>query len=806
MSPRTQSSPKLHPSQLRSLRSRLRLSIRDASLTDLSPSARETGPFWDLDPQPLVISSEEWSLLSAAVTQRARLVNALLRDLYSEQRVLHEKILPPELVLADPYFRRPCLNVDPGRTNPANLLRFDLVKDDAGWRFTQTRANTPIGLSYAVQNRRFMTQEAGDLYRALPDYHSVINFPLVLLDALRALSPRQDTAPSIVVLTAGPRDPFFSEHSFLARKMGLPLARGDDLLVIDNCVYFKTVAGLERVDVIYRRLNDAYIDPVVFSTDRETAGIPGLLQCIRTGNVALTNAIGAGVAESRALEPYLPQLLRYYFSEKPLLPSLPTYTLGDHDQLEHTLDHLGSLRIRPAHDPLPWQTPVRGLHTNLVTARGLAPAVRQNPHAFVAQPLPGKGAFTLSSFVLCLGRRFDVFPGGLIHLGDEGPDRDRVGHTADVLVQLDAHSTGSIADLESADTGVRVHTLGSRAAEHLCWLGRYLERAENTARMLSILEDVAMEEVPARDRRRWLPVWRGLLEATGHAAEKLNARTAPVTTLGPDLTWRMTLDATNPSSIFSSVSWAYENARQLRDHVSPEAWSVLVRLRGRLDPLRHGSDRASAAGDALAAVLTETNAFFSTAERTMLHDAGWQFLRIGACLERASMTCAALRPILGAHDESLHRHLAPVDENAYRDNPELSALLRMLGSQDAYRRLYQTRSQPRQVAELFLQELYAPRSIFHLLHQIKNSLKAIHHDLGETEPNAPVSQVEKDLHFLASLRLSDYFTPEPVTPTIGDHLGELRGRLDALHPLLSDHYFSHQARLGLTADQIELPL
>src|SRR5690606_16637652 len=139
-----------------------------------------------------------------------------------------------------------------------------------------------------------------------------INFPLHLLDALRSLAPRPDRAPSIILLTTGPRLPFFSEHSFLARKMGLPLAQGDDLLVLDNCVYFKTVAGLERVDVIYRRLNDAHIDPVVFSTDRTTAGIPGLMQCIRAGNVVIANSIGTGVAESRSLLAYVPQLMRCY--------------------------------------------------------------------------------------------------------------------------------------------------------------------------------------------------------------------------------------------------------------------------------------------------------------------------------------------------------------------------------------------------------------------------------------------------------------------------------------------------------------
>ncbi|HEX2100548.1 MAG TPA: circularly permuted type 2 ATP-grasp protein, partial [Candidatus Synoicihabitans sp.] len=314
MSSRPSSFPLLHPAQLRALRNRLRLSIRDAGLTDLAHHPGEHGDhaFWELEPTPLVIAASEWSVLELALRQRARLTNAFLIDLYAGQQVLKAGILPPEIALADPYYRRPCLGLTPERTAPATLLRFDLVRTENGWMFTDTQANTPIGLSYAVQNRRFLTQEAAEAYRSLPEYHSIINFPLQLLDALRALAPRATRAPSIIMLTTGPRFPFFSEHSFLARKMGLPLAQGDDLLVIDNCVYFKTVAGLERVDVIYRRLNDTHIDPVVFSTDRTTAGIPGLMQCIRAGNVVIANAIGTGVAESRALLAYTAPLTRFY--------------------------------------------------------------------------------------------------------------------------------------------------------------------------------------------------------------------------------------------------------------------------------------------------------------------------------------------------------------------------------------------------------------------------------------------------------------------------------------------------------------
>ncbi|HEY0944478.1 MAG TPA: circularly permuted type 2 ATP-grasp protein [Opitutaceae bacterium] len=832
-----------HPAQLRALRSRLRARIRDASLTDLSPADThghpKTGlggetPFWELEPTPLVIDVAEWSLLEAGLRQRARLVNAFLVDLYAGQQVLKQGILPPEVILADPYYRRPCLGLEPQRQCPATLLRFDLVKTTAGWQVASTWANTPIGLSYAVQNRRFMTQEAVDLYRNLPDYQSIINFPLQLLDALHALSPLDDRAPSIVVLSAGPHDPFYSEHSFLARKMGLPLARGDDLLVLDNHVYFKTIAGLERVDVIYRRLNDTHIDPVVFSTDRETAGIPGLLQCIRTGNVVLANATGTGVAESRALDAYLPQLMRFYLGEKPLLPSVPTFTCGDTDQLDFILDRRDELHLRPIHAPrlgASRPTPSR----DLLSMEGLAQVVRENPYGFVAQPhletaplVPGARKtppFRLSAFVLSSRKHYAVLPGGLVWLGAGEPPMDRVGATADALVFAAADTaSGEVADYEpTMASGVQANTLGSRSAEHLFWLGRYLERAEATARMLAILDDVALEEIPARERRRWLPVWRGLLEATGHGNERITARERPKATLGGDLAWRMTLEAENPSSIRSSIHWAADNARQLRDHVSPEAWTVLSRLATRLDQLHRtparGELRAALPPQAVAAVLADVNAFLSTAERTMLHDAGWHFLRLGVHLERAIMTCSALRHVLGTHDEAASAktgsaEAAPADaidaQLVYRDNPELSALLRMLGSQDAYRRLYQTRSQPRFVAELFLQQSEAPRSLAYNLHHIRLSLQAIR--AGATEEEDPTACAANDLlKLLRGVRLDRYFgamrgDEAADRQALSEVLADLLNQLYGLHPLLSDHYFSHQARLTAVTAQGEFPL
>jgi len=819
--------PSLNPAQRRTLRPRLRLSIRDASLTDLShpddASGRSAHQFWKLEPTPLVLSAEEWTPLEAALRQRARLVNALLVDLYHGQQALRAGILPPEAVLSDPFYRRPCLGLEPERANPATLLRFDLVRTVEGWRCVQTRANTPIGLSYAVQNRRFMTQEAGDLYRAIPDYHSVINFPLQLLGALRALAPRDRPSPSIVVLTAGPGDAFYSEHSFLARKMGLPLARGDDLLVLENTVYFKTVGGLERVDVIYRRLNDAHIDPVVFSTDHETAGIPGLLQCIRAGRVALANTIGTGLAESRVIDAFLPRLARFYFGEKLLLPSPETYTFEDPDRLEQILDQYKRFVVRPAHEAPDNYTVAQPAHHHaLLTARGLDRLVLQSPHAYVAQVepealsldgrRPGRGVqpFCLSTFVLTQGRRQEVFPGGLVRLGDTFPPVGAVGNSADTLVLLGSHNSGGVADLERPEYGEapRPARLGSRAAENLFWLGRYLERAEATARMLAILDDVALEEIPARDRKHWLPVWRGLLEATGHSpAARLGARTRPQETLGAGLAWRLTLDAATPGSVLSSIGSTLYNAGQLRDYLSPEAWRVLTRLHDRLEPLRDQEIDAPAgpaaekarqdlANEAGQHVLELVPAFHATADHTMLHDAAWHFLRLGVFLERAIMTCSALRHILGAHarpETNRPEH--------YRDNPELSALLRMLGSQDAYRRLYQTRSQPRFVAEFFIQQPDAPHGLFHLVHEIKRSLLAIRQ---ENDPAADSGEPERAaqelLAFLLALQPARHFAGQNDLPPLNAQLADLLDRLHGLYPVFNDHHFSHQARIAPPAE------
>ncbi len=812
--------------EVRRVAERLRRQVRELDVAHTV--SREAGaPLeWQLDPEPLVLDASTWDTIESAVRQRARLVNCLLADVYGAQETLRLRLVPPDLVLGDAYFRRPCVGLEPRRASLATVLRLDLIRDVGGrWVFFETYANTPIGLSYAVQNRRLLAQERGDFYAGLPEFRSVINFPIRLLDQLKRLSPRETENPNVVVLTPGPQDNAYFEHSFLARKMGLPLAQGGDLLVLDEGVYFKTVAGLVPVDVIYRRLNDDHIDPVVFPTTRST-GVPGLVASIRAGRVALANSIGVGLADNRALEAYVPRLLRYFLGEKPVLPGVPTYYCADVDQFGVVLDDTdGELALLPAQAlpaDLPGFLPGRSLDER---ARVLA-ALRSAPQAYVARRVPEPDhartslgdrthrATHLSCFALCDGRKIDVMPGGLVRLLPRQPTEDlpvwQVGVTADLVVLTPPEGAPPEPPTRPPEQ-VRPLLLGSRAADNLFWAGRYAERAEATARILSIVEDVGLEEITRRERAAWFPVWRAMVEATGHG---------PI--LGPtgqewytpELAWHMTLEAANAASVLSNVRAARDNLRLSRDIFSPETWRLLSRLDKHLGEVvtragRPGGRRPEVIEQAIGSTLDAMAAFFGTFDRTMLHDISWHFFQIGVQLERAIMTTTALQHVITDLEQSVR--------DRSREEADLSAFVRMLSSQDAYRRTYQARAEPLLVAELFLRNEHAPKSVHACVRGLRDSLEEISRVTG-SEDDAPLLDVRKLLQGFVGLDLERFFTrrtdspryqsePQPVVPSVpaapagrppaslGLWLTDLLARLRELGSGLHDFYLSHQARL-----------
>lgn len=326
----------------------LRGAARDRSFQDRGITFQLSGeerPF-PLDLIPRVIAEEEWTTLSSGVAQRVRALEALLNDLYGAAEILDDGVLPRRLVTTSPHFHRQAFGFVPPNGVRVHVAGIDVVRDGSGhFRVLEDNIRCPSGVSYVVENRRMMARIFPELF-ASHRVRSVDSYPAKLLEALRASAPRQISEPTVVVLTPGVYNSAFFEHAFLARQMGLELVEGRDLICRNNRVYMRTSGGEERVDVVYRRVDDEFLDPLHFRAD-SLVGCPGLLNAARAGQVSIANAVGNGVADDKLTYTYMPDIIRYYLGEEPILPNVDTYRLEDPDQLAYALEHLDELVLKP---------------------------------------------------------------------------------------------------------------------------------------------------------------------------------------------------------------------------------------------------------------------------------------------------------------------------------------------------------------------------------------------------------------------------------------------------------------------------
>ena len=294
---------------------------------------------------PRVIPRAEWDVLERGVIQRARALNLFLHDVYHDQRILSDGVVPAELVLGARHFRREMIGLDPPGGVYAHVAGIDIVRDERG-RFLVLEDNlrTPSGVSYMLENRQAMKRTFAPLFER-SGVLGIDHYPRELLAALNAVAPPSTLSPTIVLLTPGVHNSAYFEHSFLARHMGIDLVEGGDLICHDDIVYMRTTQGLRRVDVIYRRVDDEFLDPLAFRRD-SLLGAPGLLNAYRAGNVTIANALGTGVADDKAVYKYVPEIIRYYLSEEPVLENVPTYVAADEDDRRAILDSLDELVVK----------------------------------------------------------------------------------------------------------------------------------------------------------------------------------------------------------------------------------------------------------------------------------------------------------------------------------------------------------------------------------------------------------------------------------------------------------------------------
>ena len=345
---------------------------------------RGTERIFPFDVIPRIVSSSEWSWLEGGLKQRIHALNLFLEDIYNEQKIVKDGIIPEELIKSATGFLKPCIGIKPPGGLWCHITGTDLVRDkDGKWYVLEDNLRCPSGVSYVLENRRVMKSTFPQIFATL-GIKPVDNYPGHLLDTLLNLAPSHIRNPRVVVLTPGIYNSAYFEHSFLAQQMGVELVEGRDLIVADGYVQMRTTKGLQRVDVIYRRIEDTFIDPLAFNP-KSLLGIPGITEVYRNGRVALANALGTGVADDKVIYAYVPQMIRYYLDEDQILPNVPTYLCWEKKQLDHVLANLDKLVVKAANEAGGYGMLV-GTQSTAEQREEFAEKIKANPRNYIAQP------------------------------------------------------------------------------------------------------------------------------------------------------------------------------------------------------------------------------------------------------------------------------------------------------------------------------------------------------------------------------------------------------------------------------------
>jgi uncharacterized circularly permuted ATP-grasp superfamily protein len=340
---------------------------------------------WPFDIIPRVMSKKEWTRIEAGLKQRLTALNCFINDLYNEQRIVKDGVFPIEVLAGSKNFREQCKGMTPRFGVWAHVCGTDLVRDKDGTVYVlEDNLRVPSGVSYMLENRQLMKRLFPELFQS-SDILPVDDYPTQLYDTLAALSPRKGIRPVVAVLTPGIFNSAYFEHSYLAQKMAAFLVEGSDLVVqSDDCVYMKTISGLRRVDVIYRRIDDDFLDPEAFRPD-SVLGVKGLMRAWRAGNVGIANAPGAGVADDKVVYAYIPQVIKYYLDEEPILPNVPSYLCMHEEDKRYVLANLDKLVVKPANESGGYGM-IIGPRATPEERAEFAELIKANPRNYMAQP------------------------------------------------------------------------------------------------------------------------------------------------------------------------------------------------------------------------------------------------------------------------------------------------------------------------------------------------------------------------------------------------------------------------------------
>ncbi len=699
---------------------------------------------WTLDPVPVLLASNEWAGVERGLIQRAELLNLVLTDLYGPRQLLRRRLLPAELVLGHAGFLRQCDQIRLPGNQQLFTMAVDIARGASGRctvlaDFTQA----PSGSGYALENRVVVSRVLPSLYRD-SQVHRLAPFFRTLRASLQGVAPPDADDPRIVLLSPGPWSETAFEHAYLASYLGYPLVEGTDLTVRDGRVWMRSLRRLERVDVILRRTDAGFCDPLELRPDSKL-GVPGLLEVARLGGVSIVNTLGSGVLENPGLLPYLPRLAQHLLGQQLLLPSVPTWWCGDDESRRHVLAHLDSLVIKPiarGNGPtsvFPWELS-RERRDDLrrdIEAHPAAWVGQETVELASAPTLTSTGLearqSVLRAFAVARQDSYSAMPGGLTRVAAPSALADAVasGRSPRISNQAGAISKDTWVLASEPEklsgfwlaSGPRVAavdpaaSMSSRAAENLFWMGRYAERAEAVLRLVRA----------AHDRRN--DFQRGANPAGTECLQVLLSGLTRVSSTYPGFVgegasdrlsspgaelFNLVVDEDRPGTLGHAVQHLLSAAQTVRDQLGADIWMAMGTIEREIQELRTSDpDHLMVVQHSLGRIMQGLLALSGLFGEGMVRDPGWRFMDAGRRLERGQQLLALLRATI------------TVERSNATDSLLFESVLIVAESIITYRRRYRSHAQLETLLDLLLTDADNPRSLAYQLDQLAMDMRLV---------------------------------------------------------------------------------
>ena len=761
-----------------------------------------TPSVWSLDLIPNIIPTDEWLEIEQGLAQRSNLFDLILKDLYGPQELLKSGIIPSEIIFSHPGFLRQCHGVMVPGAHQLLHHAVDLVRDHAGqFQVIGDRTQAPNGAGYALENRTVVSRVIPNSFRD-SQVRRLAGFFQSFKNMLTSLASQWTDTPRIVMLSPGAYSSTYFEQAYLSNYLGFPLVQGSDLTVRNGAVWMKSLNGLARVDVILRRVDDAYCDQAELRAD-SFLGVPGLLEVVRAGNVVLANPLGSGILEAPALVKFLPAISEFLTGEQLTLPSVATWWCGDKDDLNYVIANLSNLIIKPA---------IRSHSSSSIYGHTLSEKQKLNtiekikkaPHLYAAQSyVPGSMSpiwlngkiqarpSLLRAFTVANPTGYTVMPGGLSRAGESTKDSIVTNMSSSkskdtwIIAAEPEVPSNLITDQVMLQDEALQSNLPSRVVENLFWMGRYAERAEISMRLLrTIFKQMnGIDPLPEESRRMLLEMastQTGCLPGFMEADEKL--LTNPEAELVSIIT-----DGSRAGSVKANLQAMLSCGEQVKEMLSADTRIIINELRDHI----HELDRAytnglpSAPEESLDSLVTSLLALSGLNHESMLRGLDWTFQEIGRRTERALQTATLLRSAL----------TTPLSSGPQQQI--LESVLLSVEALISFRRRYRNRVRVAYGLDLLMIDGTNPRSLLYQVEQLRKYIRELPRNETTTAGLSPENKII--LKSLNDIQLADLEELAKIDPDSQSRLKleqlmtELLAQLEQFTVLISDKYFDHTA-------------